>query len=108
MNPEILEFIQSCIQKRKLHWTYHINMRMKERSISRDTIIHSWPDYEIIEAYPQDKYFPSYLVCSVYQHQIFHVLFAVDQAGDNCRIVTAYYPTPEEWDTDLKTRRKKP
>ena len=29
----------------------------------------------------------------------------VDVAGDNVRIVTAYRPDPNEWESDLKTRR---
>jgi hypothetical protein len=35
----------------------------------------------------------------------FHVLFGADVEGQNVRIVTAYYPSPDEWETDLKTRR---
>ena len=37
--------------------------------------------------------------------KIFHVLFAVDIEEDDVRIVTAYYPDPEEWKKDFKTRR---
>jgi hypothetical protein len=36
---------------------------------------------------------------------VFHVLCAADVPGENIRIVTAYYPNPDEWETDLKTRR---
>jgi hypothetical protein len=35
----------------------------------------------------------------------FHALFAVDVEGDNVRIVTAYHPDPNEWETDMRTRR---
>jgi hypothetical protein len=87
-------------------WTYHINMRLKQRSISRHEIISSIVDYEIIDEYPEDKYFPSYLIFSRHKHTVFHILFAVDVDGDNVRVVTAYYPDPEEWESDLKTRRK--
>jgi hypothetical protein len=60
---------------------------------------------EIIEAYPDDKYFPSYLVCSRYQDEVFHVLFGVDATGDNVRVITAYYPDRHKWEPNLKTRR---
>jgi len=63
-------------------------------------------NYEIVEAYPKDKYLPSYLVLARYDRDIFHVLFAADVDGDNVRVVTAYRPTKEEWCEDLKTRRK--
>jgi len=35
----------------------------------------------------------------------FHALFGADVDGENVRVVTAYYPSPEEWEEDLKTRR---
>jgi hypothetical protein len=34
-----------------------------------------------------------------------HVLFAVDVPGDNVRVITAYRPSADEWNDDLKTRR---
>lgn len=37
--------------------------------------------------------------------EVFHVLFAVDVAGDNVRIVTAYRPNPEGWGSSLKFRK---
>ncbi len=55
-NP--LEFIRQCVKQQRVLWTYHINMRLKERSISRKAIIESVISYEIIEEYPDDKYFP--------------------------------------------------
>ena len=103
-NP--LAFIQQCIRERKIHWTFHVNMRLEGRFISRQKILESVSAFEIIEEYPEDKYLPSYLIYSQHQGAIFHVLFAVDVAGDNIRIVTAYYPDKEEWEEDLKTRRK--
>jgi len=102
-NP--LAFIKDCVRYKKIKWTYHVNMRMKGRFISRMAILNSTEHYEIIEEYPDDKYFPSYLVCSNYQDKIFHILFAVDIENDNVRAITAYYPSPEEWFNNFKTRR---
>ncbi len=86
--------------------TYHINMRLHGRYISRHAIIASVEYYEMIEAYPDDKYFPSYLVYLCYQERVFHVLFGVDVHGENVRVITAYYPHPHKWEPDLKTRRQ--
>jgi len=61
--------------------------------------------YEIIEAYPKDKYLPSYLVYAVHQGQVLHILFAVDMGVDNVRVVTAYRPDSHEWGSDLRKRR---
>jgi len=100
-----LAFIRRCVSLQKIKWTYHVNMRMKGRFISRQFILNSFNNYEIIEGYPKDKYFPSYLVYSHYQDKIFHVLFAIDIEEDNVRVVTAYYPDTEEWKEDYRTRR---
>lgn len=102
---EPLKFIQRCVNQQNVKWTYHVNMRMKDRFIPRQFIIDSTSSYEIIEEYPTDKYFPSYLVRSEYQKQIFHVLFATDVKDDNVRIVTAYWPNPDQWEKDLRQRR---
>jgi hypothetical protein len=62
--------------------------------------------YEIIEAYPGDKYLPSYLIYAKYGKQIIHVQIAVDNKDDNIRIITVYKPTSDKWERDFKTRRK--
>jgi hypothetical protein len=103
-NP--LDFIQRCVNEQRIFWTYHVNMRMKGRFIHRQIILDSIQHYEIIEEYPDDKYFPSYLVLSKYQDKVFHVLFAVDVEEKNVRIITAYYPSLNEWEEGYKTRRK--
>ncbi len=98
-------FIRRCVTERKIYWTYHINMRLKRLNISRHAIVRSTEHYEIIEAYPDDKYFPSYLLYSRYQGEVFHTLFGVDLAGDNVRVITAYHPNTQKWEPDFKTRR---
>lgn len=103
--PDALAFIQRCVRERKVYWTYHVNMRMAGRYISRDVLLGSTESYEIIESYPEDKYFPSYLVWATSGGRAFHVLFAADIDGDNVRIVTAYRPNTDEWESDLKSRK---
>jgi len=100
-----LAFTQRCVRERRVYWTWHVNMRLAKRFISREMILGAVADYEIIEAYPEDKYLPSYLVYARAGETIFHVLFAVDVAGENVRVVTAYRPRPEEWSEDLKRRK---
>ncbi|MEE8484780.1 MAG: DUF4258 domain-containing protein, partial [Nitrospinota bacterium] len=75
---EPLEFIRRCVAERKILWTYHVNMRMKDRFISREMLIESAQSYEIIEEYSQDKYYPSYLVLGRHEKSVFHALFGVD------------------------------
>ncbi len=100
-----LKFIRECVRSRRILWTYHVNMRLQGRYIARSAILDAVDSYEIIEAYAQDKYLPSYLVLAQHEGSAFHVLFATDIEGDNVRVVTAYHPDPGEWETDLRTRR---
>lgn len=101
---EPLEFIKRCVVEGKLLWTYHVNMRMKDRLISRDMLLSAIGSYEIIEEYPQDKYFPSYLVLGRHEKGAFHVLFGVDVYNVNVRVITAYHPHPEQWGDGFKRR----
>ena len=39
-----------------------------------------------VEAYPDDKYLPSYLLLARHEEEAFRVLFAVDVEGDNVRL----------------------
>jgi len=105
-NVDILRFIKSCIKRRKIRWTYHVNMRLKGRSMGREAVLSSLDTYEIIEEYPKDKYVPSYLIYAEYQNQIIHIQIAADLENDNVRIVTTYKPTLDKWEKDFKTRRK--
>lgn len=79
-------------------------LRMKERFISRNDILISTNQFEIIEEYPEDKYLPSYLVYSRQGGLVFHILVAVDVEGHHVRIVTAYYPAPKEWGLGVQTK----
>ena len=82
-------------------------MRLIGRFISREAILAAVATYQLVEAYPDDKYLPSYLILARHGSQAFHVLFATDVEGDNVRVVTSYRPDPGEWEADLKARRSK-
>ena len=101
-----LSFIREFVRGGRILWTYHVNMRLGRRFIAREAIISAADSYEIVEAYPEDKYFPSYLLVGRQGKNAFHVLFGTDVDGENVRIVTAYFPSLEEWEPDLKTRRR--
>jgi hypothetical protein len=101
-----LEFIRGRVRAHAILWTYHVNMRLRDRFIPRERISESVETYEIIESYPDDKYLPSYLVLAQHGGEVFHVLFAVDVELGNVRMVTAYRPSADEWQPDMKTRRR--
>jgi len=100
-----IAFIQDCVRRGSMLWTYHVNMRLVGRFIAREFIVAAVDTYELIEAYPDDKYLPSYLVLAHRDCDYCHILFAADVDGDNVRVVTAYRPDPNEWEENLKNRR---
>ena len=84
-----------------------MNMRLTGRFISREAILAAVATYQLVEAYPDETYLPTYLILARYGSQAFHVLFATDVEGDNVRVVASYRPDPGEWEADLKARRLK-
>lgn len=85
--PDPIGFIQHCLRGGRVLWTYHVNMRLADRFISRESILSAVETLELVEAYPDDRYLPSYLVLGRAGSDAFHVLFATDVVGDNvpCR-----------------------
>ena len=56
-------------------------MRLGQRYIDRKTIISAADNYEVVEAYPDDKFFPSYLLLGRHGEEAFHVLIGTDVDG---------------------------
>ncbi len=101
---DVLCLIKNAVKQKKIFWTYHVFMRMRDRSISRQSIIGSTDTFEIIESYPDDKYMPSYLVRAECDSGIIHVLFAFDSADGFVRVVTAYRPDGSIWSDNGRQR----
>ena len=100
-----LAFIQECVRRDHLLWTFHVSIRLARRFIAQQTILDAVNSYEIVEAYPEDKYLPSYLVLARNEEESFHVLFAADVSSNHVRVIIAYRPDSREWHEDLRTRR---
>lgn len=83
-----------------------IRLRPRGDHAARETIIRAADSYEMVEEYPEDKYLPSYLLLGRQGEEAFHVLFGAEIEGQNVRVVTAYYPSAEEWEANLKMRRR--
>lgn len=46
----------------QVRWTYHVTMRLEQRSLGSEMLFKAIDSLEIIETYPDDKYLPSFLV----------------------------------------------
>ena len=60
---------------------------------------------ERIEQYPDDEPYPSYLALGWPEGRPLHVVAADDVEGDETVVITTYWPDPDRWETDFKTRR---
>jgi hypothetical protein len=78
---------------------------LQERRLTGRALGEAVETIEIIEAYPKDKYLPSFLLRGEVPEFVFHALVATDLEGDNIRVVTMYVPDPLEWDKDGRVRR---
>lgn len=84
--------------------TAHVIKRCVEREIDSDSIMNVIMHGEIIKQYEDDKPFPSCLLLGMsINNKYLHVVVANDNI--NLHIITAYYPNPDEWEPDLKTRK---
>ena len=100
-----LAFIKDCLSGGRVRWTYHVTMRLQQRGLTAGMLRSAMATLEIIEAYPQDKYLPSYLLRGESDRCVFHAHMAADVEGGNIRVVTLYTPDPDEWDEGLRFRR---
>lgn len=63
---------------------------------------------ETIAEYPDDKPFPSKLIFAMINGRPVHIVLAQDVETGICIIVTAYEPDLSKFESDYKTRKKKP
>lgn len=60
---------------------------------------------EIIQQYEEDKPLPSCLILGMTIHNKYlHVVVSTDD--EYIYLITAYYPTLDQWEDDYKTRRR--
>jgi hypothetical protein len=69
-------------------------MRLAGRFIPRETILAAVATYELVEAYADDKYLPSYVILARHGSDAFHVLFATDVRAIMCEWSHRTAPTP--------------
>jgi len=80
-------------------------MRLQQRGLDAQALRNAIDSLEIIEAYPEDKYLPSFLLRGQANGAVFHAQMATDVEGDNIRVVTMYTPDADEWEDGFRKRR---
>ncbi|RLD70836.1 MAG: hypothetical protein DRJ10_19975 [Bacteroidetes bacterium] len=57
---------------------------------------------EIINEYPNDKPYPSFLILGLVDKKPIHVVTAYYRK--TCIVITAYWPDETQWENDFKTK----
>ena len=99
-----IEDLRILCEKRLMVWITHVTMRLQERGIFPTDIINCIASGDIIEQYPDDYPYPSCLILGTstdgkYIHSV------IGSNGEKLCFITAYYPTLNKWENDLKTRK---
>lgn len=82
----------------------HMLKRFSERHVKYRDIISVINSGEIIEQYPNDYPYPSCLILGLdISGKYMHIVCGTD--GEYIWIITAYYPSEDKWEKDLKTRK---
>lgn len=85
--------------------TNHAAERCRQRGITTRDLRSVIFSGEIIEFYPDDYPFPSYLICGKdASERIIHV--CMSNEGTGSKIITAYLPSLERWSSDFKSRKE--
>jgi hypothetical protein len=77
---------------------------MFERDISTQCIEKIIQTGEIIEEYPKDKPYPSFLILGYCSKRPIHIVYSKDLDG-NYILITAYEPIPDIWEESFKKRK---
>ena len=100
-----LDIYQKLCSESKILWIQHCLQRMQERDISRADVKNGIATGEIIEDYPDDYPYPSCLTLGNLNTKCpLHVV--VGSNHEQLWIITAYYPSSDKWESDLKTRKE--
>ena len=98
--------LQKLCENGSIRWTGHILKRLMQRGIFQVSVVQAIRSGEIIEQYPNDYPYPSCLLLGTTEAgEALHIVCGIGEG--EVWLITAYHPDPDEWESDLKTRRVK-
>ena len=98
--------LQKLCENGSIRWTGHILKRLMQLGIFQASVVQAIRSGEIIEQYPNDYPYPSCLLLGTTEAgEALHIVCGIGEG--EVWLITAYHPDPDEWESDLKTRRVK-
>jgi hypothetical protein len=94
------------VQYRDLIYRIHARQSMFTRSISDECVEYILQHGEVFEDYPHAFPFPAKLLLGRCNERPIHVVAAENRDKQQVIVITAYEPTIDKWEPDMKTRRK--
>ena len=78
---------------------------MFSRKISEEEVEAAINEGIIIESYPDDTPFTSYLTLSFINNSPIHVVYSIDEPTNIVYVITAHNPDPSIWLNNFSTRK---
>jgi len=105
MLAKILNLIKSYSARGRIRFRKHALIRVIEREINIKEIEEVFKNCIILEEYPADKPFVSYLVAGfTMKHRPLHIVIALDDKEEYIWIITIYEPDKNKWDKTFTKR----
>lgn len=101
---ESIDILRERVNQNKVIWRGRSLKRMIERGISRHHVKEVLKNGKVIEEYPDDFPFPSFLILGYVDKNPLHVVCSMD--GESVWIITSYKPSLDIWEDDFQTRRR--
>lgn len=102
---DITDLRKVASNRENIEITAHAIIQLKTRKIKISDIYNGIDNGEIIEQYPNDKYYPSCLIL-YFRVNGEPVHFVCSMGNNKIYLITAYNPDLERWENDYKTRKK--
>ena len=99
-----IDILRKMNRPEKIALTKHARERLAERKITIDDIVNGINTGEVIKQYEDDKPLPSCLVLGLSVNNKY-INIVVSNDEEYIYIITAYYPDPQLWSDDFKTRK---
>ena len=89
----------------QIEFRLHAVQRMFERGITVPDVKEVIKTGKIIENYPEDKPFQSYLLSGFINKKPLHVVIAIDPNTKKAIVITVYIPNPILWKEGFERRK---